>query len=418
MQHNTGSLPFPSARRGIKAPRLRRLFPVARLISGLQRSLQGKPIPAFDVALENGAVHRFRARAADDAPAFTLHLRDDLGLQALASLDEPSIAEAYVTGHIDIEGDFLSALDLRSFFSDRHPLRSIWRFVIPLIYGRLRADKRWVPQHYDNGNDFYFSFLDRRRRMYSQALYRSETETLDEAVDNKLAYISEICRLKPGDRVLDIGGGWGSFGLYAAERGVNVTMLTLSREQFAYLSQLAESNTLPGRIEPVLESIFAFNSPEPFDAVVTLGVMEHLPDYEALFARLKSLLRVGGRVYMDFSAIKRKFGISSFTYRYVFPGNHSPVFMPDLVAAANDAPFELIAAHNDRHSYFLTLREWARRLEAAHDELARGFGETTYRLFRLYLWATAHCLGRDGALESYRVVFQHGAGQPSTEIGL
>jgi cyclopropane-fatty-acyl-phospholipid synthase len=94
------------------------------------------------------------------------------------------------------------------------------------------------------------------------------------------------------------------------------------------------------------------------------------------------------------------------------------VILPDLLAAANRTSFEPIALQNDRHSYFLTLQNWARNLEAAHDELARRYGERTYRLFQLYLWGSAHQFQRDGELESYRVVFQKSLGAPSTEIGL
>jgi cyclopropane-fatty-acyl-phospholipid synthase len=121
---------------------------------------------------------------------------------------------------------------------------------------------------------------------------------------------------------------------------------------------------------------------------------------------------------MDFAANRKKFNVSSFTYRYVFPGSHTPVILPDLLAAANRTSFEPIALQNDRHSYFLTLQNWARNLEAAHDELARRYGERTYRLFQLYLWGSAHQFQRDGELESYRVVFQKSLGAPSTEIGL
>jgi cyclopropane-fatty-acyl-phospholipid synthase len=146
--------------------------------------------------------------------------------------------------------------------------------------------------------------------------------------------------------------------------------------------------------------------------------MEHLPDYARLFAKFDDLLRPNGRLYMDFAAGRKKFQVSSFTYRYVFPGDHTPVVVPDLLAAANARAFEPIALHNDRHSYYLTLQAWARNLEAAHDELAARFGERTYRLFQMYLWGGAHQLQRDGILESYRIVFQKSLGSPSSEIGL
>lgn len=376
------------------------------LILKLRRRLAGAAVAPFEVELPDGAVHRL----GEGAPAFSLRLRSGRAVLALQSLDETSICEAYIDGEIDFDGSFLAALELRRIASDWHPLHSLWRFVRPLLFGAVRSDKDWVARHYDYGNDFYFAFLDRRHRLYSQALYGADDEPLERAAENKLEYIMRACRLSAGSRVLDVGGGWGSFAGYAAARGVQVTALTISREQYDFLR---------GRgVDVAYESIFAYESERQYDAVILLGVMEHLPAYRRLFARFERLLRTGGRLYMDFAANRRKFNVSSFTYRYVFPGSHTPVVVPQLMAAANGTSFEPIAVHNDRHSYFLTLQQWARNLEAAHDELARRYGERTYRLFRLYLWGCAHQFRRDGELESYRIVFQRAQGSPSTEIGL
>src|SRR5262245_31918912 len=112
---------------------------------------------------------------------------------------------------------------------------------------------------------------------------------------------------------------------------------------------------------------------------VGLGVMEHLPDY--------------------------------------LPGNHSPVYLPGLLEAANTTQFEPLALHNDRHSYYLTLQAWARNLEAGRDRVVARFGESVYRLYRLYLWGGANLFGRQGLLESYRIVFQESLGLSSAIIG-
>jgi Cyclopropane fatty acid synthase and related methyltransferases len=207
----------------------------------LRERVTGAGAPVFDLVVPSGTVHRIGAAPA--VPAFTLRLTNDRGWRALGSLDETRIAEAYLHGDIDFDGDMLAALDLRRFLSDRHPLASLWRFVQPWLYGEVGADKTWVPQHYDYGNEFYFSFLDRKFRLYSQAIYTVDDETLEQAAQNKLDYVMDICRLGPGRRVLDVGGGWGSFAGYAASRGTDVTMLTISREQFAYLSEWCATHT-------------------------------------------------------------------------------------------------------------------------------------------------------------------------------
>ena len=218
--------------------------------------------------------------------------------------------------------------------------------------------------------------------------------------------------------MLDVGAGWGSLSFYAAERGANVTMLTVSTEQKAYLEKEIGKRPAAGRLNVALEDIYAFAPNRKFDAITLLGVMEHLPDYGRLLRRFDGLLSPHGRVYMDFSAVRKKYGVSTFTYSNVFEGNGSPVYMPGLIKAANDGPFEIVAVHNDRHSYFLTAKAWAESLEANRQRLAQEFSEATYRLFQLYLWATAYSLGFSEQLQAYRVVLQKSRGQASRAVGL
>jgi cyclopropane-fatty-acyl-phospholipid synthase len=382
----------------------------------MQGRLAQADVPPFELELPDGSAHRMGNAAG--LPAFRLRLRTQVALRALASLDETRIGEAYLAGDIDLEGDMLAAFDLRTLFSDTHPVQSVWRFLQPLFFGRVRTDKRWIAQHYDYGDELYFAFLDKDVKLYSQALFASDGDTLEEAVQRKLEYITRACRLGPRSHVLDVGGGWGSFARYASARDVNVTMLTISPAQYQYLTQWCAGQHGQSELGAVYESIFAYNVSRQYDAIVLLGVMEHLPNYPALFAKFDQLLRPNGCVYMDFAAGRKKFNVSSFTYRYIFPGDHTPVILPDLLAAANQTGFEPIALHNDRHSYYLTLQAWARNLEAAHDAVVPLVGERVYRLFHLYLWGGAYQLKRDGSLESYRVVFQKSHGFPSSEIGL
>ena len=395
-----------------------------KLVEAFHALVTGPHVPRFELELPDGALHTFGAQprnakeSVPEHPRFRIRVRNQQGLRALSSFDEARTAEAFLNGDVDVDGDILSAFDLRKFFVDRHPFRAIWRFIPPLFFGQVQSDKKGIPRHYDYGDEFYFSFLDKDVRLYSQALYKTETDTLEQAARNKLDYILDACRLTAGSEVLDVGAGWGSFSCYAAARGVNVTMMTLAHKQYECLTTVARNSSAPGRLEAVRESIYAYAPAKRFDAIVLLGVMEHLPDYAGLCRQFDALLKPNGRVYMDFSAIRKKYASSSVAYRHVFPGNHSPVVLPELLSAANASTFEPIAVHNDRHSYFLTLSTWARNLEAARDRLIPEFGARTFRLFQLYLWATAHALGRDGSLESYRVVIQKSPGSPSAQIGL
>jgi len=391
---------------------------IERAVQALRRRVASANVPAFDVEFAGGAVCRLPAEDRQQPlPAFTIRVLSAEGAQAIASLDELAIGEAYLRGDLDVDGDFLACLDLRPIFSDRHPLLSLARFAWPFLRGQRRSDMEWIPRHYDFGNEFYFSFLDNWVGLYSQALYTAEDESLETAVRNKLEYIHDVCRLSPGARVLDVGAGWGAFEKYIGAKGVNVTMMTLSHNQLAYLSDWSTRHGMPCELRVVYESIYTFEPEMEFDAIVLLGVMEHLPAYRQLFARFARLLKPGGRVYMDFTAQRKKYAANAFVYRHVFAGNHTPVYMPGLLKAAALEGFEPIALHNDRHSYFLTLQAWARNLEAARERVVSMVGESVYRLFRLYLWGCAHHLQRTGWLESYRVVFQRASGRPSSEIG-
>ncbi len=400
------------AKQPVPARGKRKSINISEFIARFKR----EDISAFELHTLDGAVHRL---GHGDTVKFKIIIKDKMGETALAALDDYLIGKAYMDGHIDVYGDFLAAFELRAFVSDNHPWLSLLRFIKPLVLGgQVKHDKKHVPNHYDKGNEFYFSFVDSKHRLYSQALYRADDETLEQAADNKLNYIYDICRLGQGSHVLDIGAGWGSFSNFAAARGVNVTMMTISHEQFKFLTDLCNGDSHPGKLNVVYESIYAYRPDEKYDAVVLLGVMEHLPNYKDLFRKFDQILKPGGRVYMDFVATRKKFNVSTFTHQFVFEGNHSPVVMRDLWKAADKGPFEVIAIHNDRHSYFLTAKAWAQRLQDKRTALSEKFGENNVRLFELYLWSVANCLYRDGDLESYRVVFQKAFGSPSTGIGV
>jgi cyclopropane-fatty-acyl-phospholipid synthase len=384
------------------------------LVSRLRERFGHGDFPPFELILDDHTIERFGPLGGEES--FRLHVCSETGRRALHSLDQLKIAEAYVDGHLDVSGSFLSALDIRKYFSDWHPWYSFQRFLRPFVRGKVASDKQTITQHYDYGNDLYFTFLD-SSGLYSQALYRSEEDTLEQAVRNKYDHVLASCRLGPGSHVLDVGAGWGSFSQYAAQQGVRVTMLTIANEQYRFLQKVCADPRHAGRLDVAFQSIYEYETTDRYDAIVILGVTEHLPDYQPLYRKLRSLLEATGFIYQDFSAVRKKFAISSFTHLHVFPGRGSPVVLPELIAAANNEPFEIVAIHNDRHSYFLTVRDWALKLEGARQEIARRFGERTYRLFRLYLWATAHCL-RSGELESYRLVLQRSERLASRQIGL
>jgi cyclopropane-fatty-acyl-phospholipid synthase len=177
------------------------------------------------------------------------------------------------------------------------------------------------------------------------------------AIGHKLDTAIEACGIQPGWRVLDIGAGWGAFTEHAGKRGVRVTSLTISAESERYVNELIARENLPCQV--IREHFLEYASKERYDAIVNLGVTEHLPDYAATLAQYEKLLKPGGRVFLDACASRTKYPFSSFVLSHVWPGNATPLKLADYLNAVEKTPFELIYARNDRRNYLLTTKRWA-----------------------------------------------------------
>jgi cyclopropane-fatty-acyl-phospholipid synthase len=340
----------------------------------------------------------------DGDPVFTITVKDPRGAKALGSLDQFGVAVAYLHGWLDVDGDLAAALRMRKFFNDFHPIAFLSRFTPgALFHGRKEDDRRAISQHYDEDSEFFLTFLDTRHRCYTEGVFASDDEPLEDAMTRKMDLALEAIEVKPGDRVLEVGGGWGAFSEHAARRGIDVTTTTLAAESERYLKDLFAREKLP--VNVVRQHIFAYRSEQKFDAIVNMGVTEHLPDYKTTLAKYAELLRPGGKVYLDALAMRRKHGISTFMKRYVYPGNSAPLLLHQYLKHVARSPFELISLVDDRHNYYLTCREWAKRLDARRDEIVARWGEPLYRRFRLFLWGSA--AGFDtGLVQAYRWVLK------------
>jgi cyclopropane-fatty-acyl-phospholipid synthase len=389
------SAAVPAPRFDLVRPALRRLQPAYHRYAAAAEV----PPPAFRLVLDDGADFEFGA----GEPAFTVRVKSRAGRAALASLDETRFILAYLAGDVDFEGEILTVLRLRPLLSDRHPLRELWAKVLhPLVFGQVRSDEKWVAQHYDEDADFYLTFLD-RRRVYSHGLFASAEESLDDAILRKLEFALDAVGAEPGQRVLDIGAGWGGMTEHAGRRGIAVTSLTISGPSERYVQALIEREGLPCRV--LREHFLEHRADEPYDAIVNLGVTEHLPDYAGSLAQYRRLLKPGGRVYLDACASRRKFPFSSFVYRFVFPGNASPLCLHDYLTEVAKTPFEVLAVDNDRESYRLTCLHWAQNLERSRGEIERRFGRRQFRRFQLYLWGCVDVFERD-EIGAYRMVLR------------
>ncbi|HMG34926.1 MAG TPA: class I SAM-dependent methyltransferase [Blastocatellia bacterium] len=368
-----------------------------RILKSLEDALP--PQKAFDLDLLG---EQMRIGSGDVSFKVTIHNRR--GLSALGSMDEKRIGEAFLDGDITIEGDLMAAFDLRRSLTDRHPLFCLWSvYGQRLFFGQVDRDKQWIHEHYDSESLFYLLFLDKEHRCYSHGYFEDDEEPLHLAIRRKLSTAIEACGIKPGWRVLDIGAGWGAFTQYAGRQGIQVTSLTISAESENYVNQLIAREGLPCRV--VREHFLEYKSSERFDAIVNLGVTEHLPDYSATIAQYERLLKPGGRVFLDACASRNKYPFSSFVLTHIWPGNTTPMKLTDYLDAVASSPFELIYARNDRQNYLLTTRHWAENLERHRDEVIARWGERLYRRFRLYLWGCVHSFSSDD-VTAYRLLLE------------
>ncbi len=343
-------------------------------------------------------------RLGDGEPAFALHVRNGRGTRALTSFDELTIAEAYVSGDLEIEGDAVKAMWFRNVLSDSRWWIKTWRRLQPRIVSRDRLNPGWIAKHYDSNNLQLFA-TDREFRAYTPGLYLDDDDTLEEGTRRKYDFAFEHLRLQPGDEVLDVGHGWGGWLQYCHGRGVRGQGITLSRHQLAYVEKLIAERGLDARVQ--YHDFFTYEPGRRFTAISLMGVIEDLSDYPLVLSRLAELLAPGGRVYLDFATAKVPVGTSSFVTKYVWPGSFRQVFMPELIAAIDRSPIELVGVWDDRRNYHLWAKKGHERWLENRDAVIRLSDETTWRLFRLLFAGTAASMNEPTyGSSAYRVVLE------------
>lgn len=340
---------------------------------------------------------------------------------------ELSLGESYLRGDVDIEGDLYAAYTamretINTAFTGARAraLLAAWlelppetpqagvRVREPARLGdspsRVR-DRDAIRYHYDVGNDFYRLWLD-RRLCYSCGYFPNGDEDLDTAQELKLEHICRKLRLQPGERLLDVGCGWGGLIFYAAERfGVHATGITVSRAQHDAVRARIREEGLERRVQVELCDYRDVGG-GPYDKVASIGMFEHVgrDQLGAYFERIRTLLRPGG-LFLNHGiscwpppdphrSLSRRavdrwvLGRRLFTLRYFFPnGEVLPLGM--VTDIAEQSGFEIRDVENLREHYALTLRHWVARLEANREAAVRASDESAYRLWRIYFVASA-----------------------------
>jgi len=389
----------------------------------LEALLAHYPRRDFQVRLWNGTTWGVEAQ-----PRFTLVLKRPGALRAMfLSPSELTLGEAYIYDDFDIEGDIEAAFELAESLlgqerslgasldlnerlqklprSDR-PRTGLHSSELGGAVHSKDRDRQAVRYHYDLPTEFYALWLD-QRMIYSCAYFATPEQDLDTAQVRKLDYICRKLRLRPGERLLDIGCGWGGLIMHAAAHyGVEAVGITLSVPQAEVARERLHELELTNRCRVEVSDYRDIEHDQQYDKIVSVGMFEHvgealLPEY---FRRAWDLLRPGG-VFLNhgiaYSATYRRQG-PSFTDRYVFPDGEMVPISTGL-RAAELSGFEVRDVESLREHYGLTLHHWVRRLEAHAEEARQITDDTTYRIFRLYMAGAAHGF-RSGRLNVYQTL--------------
>jgi cyclopropane-fatty-acyl-phospholipid synthase len=344
-------------------------------------------------------------RLGEGPQTVEVQVRTRAGARALRSMSELEIAEAYVRGDLDLDGDLILAMSLRDLLTDAKPWIRLWARLQPALLGRTRCNPSWVAKHYDAGNVQLLA-ADSEYNTYTPGIYEKDDDSLEVGARRKLDHALAALGAGPGARVLDVGCGWGGFLRHCAGRGVHATGITLSRHQFDYARSRVPED-VPGSVEVRLADFFSYEPARRFDGISLMGVIEDLSDYRRVLRRITRWLEPGGRVYCDFAAANVRFSTSSFITRHIWPGTFRMVYLPEFTEALAGSRFDIVEMHNDRRNYHLWTRGLHERWVRRRAEVTQVTGEETWRLFRLLFAGVASIMSplTDRAT-AYRLVLE------------
>jgi cyclopropane-fatty-acyl-phospholipid synthase len=355
-------------------------------------------------------------------PKMGLTFHSPAAFRGMALTRDPMrLAEFYLHGDVDIDGDVYSAINIRHHLEALH-LTLTEKIRLGLKALTIRAERaapaedraaRWskavgrgsqsfskdynsdaVSFHYDVSDEFYRLWLD-ERMVYSCAYYENADETLEQAQQAKLDHICRKLRLQAGEKLLDIGCGWGALLCWAAEHyGVQAHGITLSHNQHAHVQELVRSKGLQDRVTAELMDYRDLPGDAQYDKLVSVGMFEHvgLKNLPTYFRTAMRLLKPGG-LFLNHGITSEEGGWETamnteFINRYVFPDGELET-LSTVQQIMEDSGFEIHDVEGLRQHYALTLREWVRRLEARHELALHHVNEPTYRVWLLYMAGSA-----------------------------
>lgn len=370
------------------------------------------------------------AIGGEDAPCTVVFHQPSMLRNLILYRNVVHVAEAYLAGDADIEGNAESLFDLVCYMRDLELSWSIkWR-VTRLTYGlpgkrhhtgsdsqvaqakteEHSNSRESIAHHYDVSNDFYRLWLD-REMVYSCAYFPEVDRSLDKAQRDKLDYICRKLRLIPNQTLLDIGCGWGALAIWAARHyGVRAHGITLSEQQYQYASERVKREGLEGQVTIELRDYRDLSEDARYDRIVSVGMFEHIgvANFPRYFEIIKRALKPEG-LFLN-HGITNDTGwqdtpITRFINSYVFPDGEL-TRIGTVISAMEKAGFEVVDVEGLRRHYALTLRSWVQALETNREKAIAMVGEASYRVWRLYMSGSAYYFD-EGGINVFQVLAGH-----------
>lgn len=334
-------------------------------------------------------------------PRVTLQINDLTLLQEMQQPTLDKLGEAYINRRLDIQGDIMDVIEIADRLS-KGLLKDVSAPTLQRTEHDRQMDAEAISYHYDLSNDFYALWLD-PQMVYSCGYFHSPEDTLAAAQTQKLDHLCRKLRLKPGERLLDVGCGWGGLARHAAKYyGVQVRGITLSQAQLDLAQQRSEAAGLAEHVRLELRDYRDLPGQQEFDKVVSVGMFEHVghANLNSYFRILYDQVKPGGLV-MNHGITSRHVdgrqvgqGAGKFIGRYVFPHGELP-HLSMAIASMSEQGFEVLDVEGLRLHYARTLEHWSHNLEQQLEQAARYVPDQALRIWRVYLAGCAYGFKRN-----------------------
>ncbi|HEH4446801.1 TPA: class I SAM-dependent methyltransferase [Campylobacter coli] len=330
---------------------------------------------------------------------FSLIFKEKIPLLKLFSDTSLVFAKHYMESKLEIEGDYDEIAKVLYYFSNKRFLKNKEDILSKIAQ---KEESKNIKSHYDIGNDFYRLWLD-DTMSYSCAYFKTSSDTLYEAQINKIEHTLKKLDLKPNEKLLDIGCGWGWLSIMAAQKyRVKVVGVTISEEQCKKAQERVRELKLEDRVEIRLQNYQDLEFEDYFDKVVSVGMFEHVgkENLGLYFMKAKQVLKPGGSMLLHSILAMFEGKTNAWIDKYIFPGGYLPS-LREVVSAMSEWDFHLLLAESLRIHYAKTLDIWSENFNQVLPQVREKYDEEFVRMWDLYLRSCASAF-RVGSVDLFQ----------------